>query len=357
MSNQWMIYGANGYTGELIARLAKEAGETPVLAGRNEEQVKNLAAELGLESRVFSLDQAAAVEAGLEGMAAVVHAAGPFSHTAEPMVDACISAGTHYLDITGEIAAFEATFKRHEDAVAAGVVLLPGVGFDVIPTDCMAAMLKAALPDATHLELAFGGDGGVSRGTMRTSIEGIPHGGWVRENGRFKAVPSGWQVRSIPFSRRTLDAVTIPRGDLSTAYRSTGIGNIRTYAAFPKSAIRWMRRMDKVRGLMGSKPMQSLMKAFVKMRAPGPDLETRQRGYCDVWGEARNGDGKVVTGTLTTPEAYRFTALGALASVQKIHESNPGAWTPSQAFGADFVASIEGVEVHGVVSGSSEGQG
>ena len=103
--------------------------------------------------------------------------------------------------------------------------------------------------------------------------------------------------------------------------------------------------------------MQALMKAFVKMRAPGPDLETRQRGYCDVWGEARNADGKVVTGTLTTPEAYRFTALGALASVQKIQESNPGAWTPSQAFGAEFVASIEGVEVHGVAPGSTEGQG
>ena len=346
MPKRWMIYGANGYTGELIAQLAKEEGDSPILAGRTREKVGPVGEDLGLETRVFAVNDVEATKGALEDIDAVVNAAGPFSVTSEPMVDACIATGTHYLDITGEIAAFEAIFKRHDEAAAAGVALIPGVGFDVIPTDCMAAMLFEALPDATHLELAFGGEGGVSRGTLRTAVEGIPYGGWIREGGKFKSVPSGWKTREIPFSRGPRDAVSIPWGDLSTAFRSTGIENIITYAAFSRSAIRWTRRMDKWRGILGSRPAQALLKKMIRMRPPGPDVETRTHGYCDVWGEVQNANGDRVSGTLTTPEAYRFTALGALAALRRVVEVEPGAWTPSKAFGSDFVQSISGVEVH-----------
>ncbi|HIA00650.1 MAG TPA: NAD-dependent epimerase/dehydratase family protein, partial [Myxococcales bacterium] len=169
MTTSWMIYGAYGYTGELIARHAVEQGERPILAGRNAERISALATELGLESVAFSLDDTDALNAEVAKVDAVVHAAGPFSHTSKPMVKACLAGGTHYLDITGEIVVFNATFKAHQKAVDAGVVLLPGVGFDVIPTDCMAAILKQELPDATELDLAFAGLGGVSQGMLRTA--------------------------------------------------------------------------------------------------------------------------------------------------------------------------------------------
>src|SRR3954467_15798150 len=156
----WMIYGANGYTGELVAREAVRKGLSPILAGRNAEAVGRLARELGLQSRAFSLDDPQGTAAELQGVEAVLHCAGPFVHTSAPMVDACLATGAHYLDITGEIAVFESILARGEEARKATVALLPGVGFDVVPSDCLAARLAAALPDATDLVLAFDTAGG-----------------------------------------------------------------------------------------------------------------------------------------------------------------------------------------------------
>src|ERR1700722_9350476 len=99
----YLIYGANGYTGGLIARSAVARGHRPIVAGRNAAAVTALAGELGVEGRCFSLDDPAALDAGLEGMTIVLHCAGPFAHTARPMAEACLRRGVHYLDVTGEI--------------------------------------------------------------------------------------------------------------------------------------------------------------------------------------------------------------------------------------------------------------
>ena len=173
---QWMIYGANGYTGMLVAREAKRQGLTPILAGRNRGAVEQLATELGFEHRIFDLRNSAATQAGLEGISAVAHCAGPFSATSQPMIDACLASHCHYLDITGEIDVFVAAQARHKDAVAAGIVICPGVGFDVIPTDCVAATLKSELPDADRLALGFDTRSGFSPGTAKTSVEGLKMG-------------------------------------------------------------------------------------------------------------------------------------------------------------------------------------
>jgi saccharopine dehydrogenase (NAD+, L-lysine-forming) len=174
MSQTWMIYGVNGYTGRILAERAKAEGRAPILAGRREDAVRPLAEALSLPHRIFSLDDPAAVDAGLEGVGAVVHCAGPFSKTSAPMVDGCLRRRTHYLDITGEVEVFEAVFTRDKEARDAGVVLLPGAGFDVVPTDCLAAGLKERLPDAIELELAFQDMGSLSAGTMKTMVEGPP---------------------------------------------------------------------------------------------------------------------------------------------------------------------------------------
>ena len=171
MSEQTLlIYGANGYTGELVAEEAVRRGLRPLLAGRNAEEIEALAARLELDSRIFGLDDPAALARGLEGVAAVLHCAGPFIWTSKPMIAACLAAQAHYLDITGEIGVFESVQRRADQARDAGVALIPGVGFDVVPTDCLAARLAAALPNATHLTLAFTSEGGsTSPGTMKTT--------------------------------------------------------------------------------------------------------------------------------------------------------------------------------------------
>src|SRR4051794_18424495 len=137
----FLLYGAYGYTGELITRFAAERGLKPILAGRSKEKTAEIAERFGFEYRVFGLDETVMLDAVLEEVDVVLHCAGPFSLTSRPMVEACIRNRKHYTDITGEIAVFEACAARDKQARDAGVMLMPGVGFDVAPSDCLALHL------------------------------------------------------------------------------------------------------------------------------------------------------------------------------------------------------------------------
>ena len=344
----WMIYGANGYTGELAAREAVRKGLSPILAGRNAESVGRLARELGLQSRSFSLDDAQGTAAELYGVKAVLHCAGPFVHTSAPMVAACLATGAHYLDITGEIPVFETVLARGEAARKAGVALIPGVGFDVVPSDCLAARLARALPDATELVLALYPEGGsISRGTMKTMIESLPHAGAIRKDGRIVPVPVAFDALEIDFGGRTGKrwAMTIPWGDVSTAYHSTGIPNIRVYSGTPPATIRRMKRLAPLLPLAGWGPVKRLALRWVDKKVTGPSEAMRETGRVHLWGEAKNAAGRTVTSTVETPEGYRFTAVSAVESAERVlaGKVQPGAWTPSKAFGPDFVTELPGV--------------
>lgn len=341
MTQRWMIYGANGYTGELIAREAAKRGERPVLAGRSAEKVEPLARELGCEARVFDLDRI-----DLAGVALVLHCAGPFIHTSRPMVEACLRAGVHYLDITGEIAVFEGVFKRDAEAKQRNVVLLPGVGFDVVPTDCLAAMLHARMPDAHELTLAFHSyRGGVSRGTMKTMLEGAGIGGAVRRDGKIIVVPQLYDVREIPFPSGPRTAMTIPWGDVSTAFRSTGIPNIRVYTAQSPKAIARMRRMKPFMKLLLFKPLRRIAQKLAD-RNPGPSAEQRAKSHVEVWGEVKNARGESMAMTMKVAEGYTFTVLSSLEAVKRVlAQPKAGALTPSLAFGPGFVLAIPGTEL------------
>jgi short subunit dehydrogenase-like uncharacterized protein len=201
MPSNFLLYGANGYTGKLITRLAAERGLRPTLAGRDKNTIEPLATEHGLEHRVFALDDPAAIDAALREVSVVMHCAGPFSRTSRPMADACLRTKTHYLDITGEASVIESLAARDAEAKEAGVMLLPCVGFDVVPSDCLAAHLKRRLPEATHLALGIQGMGRVSRGTATTMIENINRGGLIRRDGKLTPVPAAWKTREIDFGR------------------------------------------------------------------------------------------------------------------------------------------------------------
>lgn len=330
-----MIYGANGYTGELIAREAVRRGERPVLAGRSRERVEALARELGCESRVFDLDSP-----DLRGVQLVLHCAGPFIHTSKPMVRACLEAGVHYLDITGEIAVFEAVMRRDADAKRRGVTLLPGVGFDVVPTDCLAAMLHEQLPDANELWLAFSSRGRVSRGTLRTMIEGAGWGGAIRRDGEIVRVPQLWDVREIPFPSGPRMATTIPWGDVSTAFYTTGIPNIRVYSAQSRGALKQMRRMRPFLPLLRFSPLRRLALRLAD-RPGGPSAEERATGRVELWGRVANAHGEERTKTMTVPEGYAFTILSALEAVRAVlAQPRAGAFTPARLLGSRFVERI-----------------
>jgi short subunit dehydrogenase-like uncharacterized protein len=343
----FLIYGANGYTGALIARLAVEHGHRPVLAGRNAQALASLAGSLGLSQRVFSLDDATTLDAALSQSGGVVlHCAGPFAHTARPMIDACLRTRTHYLDVTGEISVFELAAHRDADARAAGILLLPGVGFDVVPSDCLATHLKRRLPTATHLALGFQPKGGLSRGTATTMAENLPNPGAIRRGGKIVRVPACWRTRTIDFGAGPVVAMTIPWGDVSTAWYSTGIPDIEVYMAAPP-AQRMLARVSRYLGwFLAWGPVQRRLKASIQARAPGPSDEQRARGRSLLWGEARDDRGARVVSRLRGPEGYTLTALTALAVIERVvgQAPTPGFQTPGRLFGPDFILTIPGVE-------------
>ncbi len=344
MSN-YLIYGANGYSAQLIARTAAERGQRPVLAGRNADAVAAVARPLGLEARTFALDDPDKVAAGLAGVSAVIHCAGPFAHTAKGMADGCLRAGVHYLDITGEVAVFEAMAARDKEAKSAGVMLMPGVGFDVVPSDCLAAHLKRRLPTATRLTLAFQLLGRPSRGTATTVVENIARGGLVRRGGVLTPVPAAWKTRTVDLGRGPAAAMSIPWGDVSTAYYSTGIPDIEVYSVTPPAVRRLARASRYLGWLLGSGPVQRYLKGKIQAGPPGPSDEERAAGESLLWGEAADDAGRTAVSRIRGPEGYTLTALTALAAVGKVlgGQAPPGFQTPSRAYGPDFILEVPGV--------------
>jgi short subunit dehydrogenase-like uncharacterized protein len=340
-----LIYGATGYTGTLIAREAARRGLRPVLAGRSAEKLAPLAAELGLEHRTFPLDPPTAAREGIRGVRAVLNCAGPFSATARPLADACLAAGVHYLDITGEAAVFEALAARDTEARAAGVVLLPGVGFDVVPSDCLAAHLKGRLPTATRLALAFRSAGRLSRGTALTALERAADGGLVREHGALKRVPAAWKTRRIDFGGGPVKAITIPWGDVATAYYSTGIPNVEVYLA-ARWGLRAGARLSRYLGwLLRSKWVQARLRRRILAGPPGPTEAERRANRCAFWGEVTDPAGRAAVARQQTPDGYDLTAQSSLAAVARVLGGSvtAGFRTPAMAFGPDFVLDLPGV--------------
>lgn len=346
MTGGLLLYGANGYTGRLILETALRAGLRPVIAGRRREAIEPLARYSGVDFRVFDLADRPASSRALEPFDAMLLAAGPFSRTSAPALDACVAARTAYLDITGEVAVFEALFGRSEEAKAAGIPVLPGVGFDVVPTDCLAALLSERLPGADRLTLAFRGFR-ASPGTAKTMLEGAGSGGLARIGGKLVSVPSAWKTRKIPFADRERTAMTVPWGDLATAWRSTRIPDIETYAAASPRAIAAARLLRRAAPLVAWKPVRRLLEKAIVARVSGPTVEERERERSQIWGRVESSDGRAVEGRITTLEGYAFTAESAVACARRVLKGGvpPGTWTPSQAFGTGFVGEIPGTVI------------
>jgi short subunit dehydrogenase-like uncharacterized protein len=344
MTERWLLYGANGYTGELIAREAVARGMRPVLAGRSREKVGKLAAELGCPSAVFSLEDHTALVRALSDVAVVLHCAGPFSQTARPMMQGCLATHVHYLDITGEIDIFELAHSVEEKAHRSGIVLCPGVGFDVVPTDCVAAKLKEALPDATHLALGFDSRSGLSKGTAKTAIESMGGGARIRRDGKIVDIPLGSKVRRIDFGAGERLAVAIPWGDVSTAYYTTGIPNIEVFRSISPRALKKMQRMQALAPLLKRGWVQSILKRLVDRRLQPPDRTQRESNPSFVWGEVRNADGKIKTARLRTANGYALTVSSSLGilGILLANLRQSGFATPSELAGADFVTQLPG---------------
>lgn len=342
-----LVYGSYGYTGKLIVEQAVKAGMPLLLAGRDEKQLRAQAEQHKLEYRVFAVDETAKLDAALQEVDAVLHCAGPFVLTFRQIAEACIRNKKHYVDISGEIEGFEALAAMDEEAKRVGVMLLPGGGFDVVPSDCLIAYTAGKLPGATDLKLYIKSIGsGVSRGTARSGVENSHRAGRIRRNGKIVSVPNLYDSKDIDFGRGPSKLVTMGWGDVSTAYHSTGIPNVTVYMGFPKAMISMMK-FTKVAGpLLYSRTARNFIKWLIGIFfAPGPSREKNKTGFALLIAEVTDGS-KTIRAKLRTPEAYYLTGLTSVEIMKRIlaNDLKPGFQTPSKVYGADFIMLFAGVQ-------------
>ncbi|WP_224450258.1 saccharopine dehydrogenase family protein [Haloprofundus salilacus] len=346
MSGELLVYGSYGYIGALVARTAVDEGLSPVIAGRRADRVEEQALELGVDHRVFTLDHPDVVRQHVADFDAVLNCAGPFSRTAAQLRTACLREGTDYLDLAGEIDVLEAAAELDREAEQADVVILPGVGFDVVPTDCLAAHLESRLPSATSLTLAMDGLGTFSPGTLKSILEELPQSGVVRENGELRTVPAAWRTRRFDFGRGEKTGVTVPWGDVSAAYYTTGIKNIEVYATVPEFAVNVMRRTRPLVPVLATRPGQRLLTGAVDALVSGPTAQERAQSANHILGEVEDDEGNRVATRLKTPDTYDFAAQASVESTRRVldGEVSAGFQTPASAFGSEFVTEFDGIE-------------
>ena len=337
------IYGAYGYTGKIIVDVAVEQGLKPILGGRNLRKLAALAKEYDLEYNAFDVTNTAEWDKLLPNIDLVLNCAGPFALTVEYVVPACLRHNSHYLDITGEIEVYSYIASLSKEAISSGIVLMPGVGFDIVPTDCLSAKLKEKLPSGTHLELAFQGNSGISRGTALSMARRYHDGGMIRENGKLLKVPIAYEVRDINFGGKKRLCITIPWGDVYTAYFTTGIGNIKVFTGISKKTLNSLLSFKKLKWAARTAIVQWMMKSIIKKRVKGPSLEKRNTYTTYLWGKISNSTGESVIMEMQTMESYQLTANTAIEATKQVLAGavEPGFRTPAGAFGSSFIDQFE----------------
>jgi short subunit dehydrogenase-like uncharacterized protein len=342
-----LIYGANGYTGRLIIVEALLKKLNITIAGRNELEIKDLAEKNKLDFEVFSLEETEKLNSVLQDHEIVIHCAGPFIHTALTMAKACLENKTHYLDITGEYQVFEQLHSIDQEAKNAGVMLLPGAGFDVVPSDCLSNYLKTKLDSATHLILAFTSTGGsLSRGTAKTMIEGAHEGQCYRSQGVIKTKELGNSTLMVNYGKFEQISAAISWGDISTSYFSTGIENIEVFTGSSKEQISKMKWMGRLKFVLKLNWVKSFLKKQIDKKPAGPSDQKREKGRMLLWGKVSNGK-EEVEAHLITPNGYTLTAITAILIASKILDNNfkPGYQTPAMAYGHNLILEVEGTKL------------
>jgi short subunit dehydrogenase-like uncharacterized protein len=350
-----LLYGAYGYTGRLAAELAAAKKLDVVLAGRSKDALAGLGDRLGLPIRVVGLNDAKQLSEALKDIACVVHMAGPFAATSAPMLSACLTTQTNYVDITGEIEVFEAMWSREEEIKRAGITAVPGAGFGVVPTDCLAAYVASKLERPASLVIALRGLESASQGTLRTAIRQVSRPVLCRRAGAIVALDDR-SPRWIDFGRGDEPCVPVSWGDVATAFHSTGVGNITVY--FRRTKLLCSADiLGKLFGpLLRSRIGQRGLAAIVRRLPEGPSQAERIGHRGTIWAQAIDGSGRSSKASLSTPDAYDFAANSALEISSRV-SSLPvalGLVTPSQAFGADFVLSLPGCSRMDIASSETD---
>lgn len=344
-ANTLIVYGSYGYTGRLIVDELKQKNFNVILSGRNREALQKQSQESGYPFEVVDINDSTALKNLLQKANLVLHCGGPFRFTAKQMVDVCLQTNTHYTDITGEWQVFELLASYDDAAKKSGIQIMPGTGFDVVPSDCLAVHLKKRLPSATHLQLAFAMvPGGMSRGTKKSMTESLGFGGIMRKNNELVPFTLGKDVLDLDFGSFTAKTTRIQWGDISTAWRSTGIPTIEVFAGANEKSVRGLRMSNYLGWLLRKRWMKNFLLKQIDKGKAGPSEEDLREGKCYLRGTAWDEAGNIRTSLLNGPNAYLLTAKTAVLIAENVMTGkfDAGYKTPAMQYGADFILEIEG---------------
>lgn len=315
-----MIYGATGYTGRMTAEHAKAAGTPLVLAGRSEDSLSRLAAKLGAEYRVFSLDDTVAVDKGLADISVLLNCAGPFLRTAEVLMRASLRNGVHYLDTAAELDSYRQAEDLDNEAKAAGIVLMPGGGGSVAMLGSLAGHAVGKVRDPRKIRIALHVAGGLSRGSAISAMENVTTQTLARIDGKLVSAPAEG-IRKFDFGKGAVDCFPVTLPDLITIWRSTGVPDIETFVhvtgdGFPQGDL--------------------------SLLPDGPSEEDRLANRYQAAVEVTDAEGQVTRSLLDTVNGYTFTAMAAAEAGRRVlaGEVRPGFQTPAVLFGSGFAQTI-----------------
>lgn len=340
IKDRLMIYGANGYSAQLIIEELISRKIELLLAGRNESVLKQLAQKYNCDYIAFDIFDDVKVDESLQDVHTLLNCAGPFKYTAKDLMEACLRTKTNYLDITGEMPVMHLAFSLDKIAKESGIVILPSVGFDIIPTDCLAKRLSEQMPEATHLKLGLlNKRGKISRGTWLTTLEFLGGTGKIRRHGKLIDSKIGEFTINVTAKDFSLSGISIPWGDVYSSYYSTGIENVEVYLALPKVVVMFRPLLVFFLKILKVQFIKNIVVNYIKKNFTGPTKEERDSTETYVWGRVENSKGKMIEEVYQFMEGYNLTAKGAAECAERVLKNSlqPGTYTPSLAFGSDFM--------------------
>lgn len=353
-----VLYGATGYTGRLVTDELARRGLDHVLSGRDEAKLARLAEQHGAPAKAAALDDDRALRDLLDGASAVINCAGPFTLAGDALVRAAIASRTHYVDSTGEQSFIQMVFERHgRTAEHAGVALLPALGFDYAPGDCIASLAAGGHEPLDELVLAYDVEGfGMSRGTLRSALVAMKGGDVVYEDEQWRAAPGGIFRASFdfpePIGRQQMSRY--PSGEVITAphhtrtRKVTSLLTTRTAAPFAAAAPLLPYTLPAL-GLVLRTPLRGLLGKAVGILPEGPPVEARRAAEFTVVAVARGADGSTRQGVVRGSDVYGLTAVTLVHAAQLVSApgfDRAGALGPAAAF--DPAAFLNHLGDHGL---------
>lgn len=336
------VYGATGFTGGLVARELKGLGLDFVLAGRDRRKLERLSEELGgVPFVAVSLDDPAGLREMLAGCSVVAACAGPFTLHGEPLVEAAVETGTHYLDTTGEQPFMRMVFERYgERAADAGVALVSGMGFDYAPGDLIAALTAEGMGPLEEIVVAYCVHGfAPTHGTALSGLEIMRGGDVVWADGDWRPAPRSadggrWRFPDPIGEQRML---RYPAGEQITVPRHVETARVRTLLngmVVPPRLMPLAAASSPLLGAAMRTPLRRAASAVVRRLPAAPNEKARRACRFTIGCEARSKAG-ARRGIVRGSDVYGLTAAAVARGAQLLADpayDRSGALAPAQAF-------------------------